>query len=171
MARGAGGTFVQVLDDDRLDELEKQLRYMDRELRNEWRRAQGAKLSPIWRSAAQRAAIGTNTQTDRTFARGFNVERGEPPTLVFKGSTRQIGRSRLKNGRPRTPPGDGLVPATMWRMVEFGSKGDYGRTGKLPRHARQGRVVFPAVADAMPKATSVWLGIMFDILKQMGWEQ
>lgn len=112
----------------------------DRELRRDI----GQKLresNPDWQRAVAARAV---TDQDRAVTRvGTRIATGNPPTL-----------QAMTSRRPISP--DGLQPARDYYMVEFGSSGPYGQRGQLPRRRRQGRIVYPAVAQLAPLVAGRW---------------
>ena len=130
-------------------------RELDAAYRRDLNRATRTVLGPEFGRAVQQHA---RTRLDtRVLATGAKVQGGNPPVLVAGAS-----RRRMRGG---------MVPDTHWPTVEFGTLDrdkmtTYARgNGKVTRHTRRqlparvksGRVVMPAVADVIPKVTSMWV--------------
>lgn len=137
---------------------------MDRELRSDVNKATRETLNPMWRGLL--AANAATPMQQQLLAKGARVAAGNPPRLLAATSKRPIKR------------GSTLTADRYGRAWEFGSKsqGDYStytrrsRNGRshqvrrrtraqLPSYVASGRVVFPAVAEAMPRMVSLWTQI------------
>lgn len=136
------------------------LRAADRDLRNTINRQTRATLNPVWRGIVN--ANATSAMDAAVLAKGARVAPGNPPAFVAAASRRALS--------------GGLVPDAQWQAFEFGTgnRGKYrtyqtrSRKGnaytvtrrtsnQLPRRAKGGRVVYPAVAETMPRAVSLWV--------------
>ena len=135
------------------------MKAMDKELRSDINAATRDKVNPLWRGLL--AMNATTTMDDLVLVKGGRVAAGNPPRLIAASS--------------RRPLRAGLVPDRQGKGFEFGTTDrDFQRTydrrskkggsHKVTRHTRRqlpeytpkGRVVWPAVADAMPRVISLW---------------
>jgi len=115
----------------------------DRDLRRDINQ-RTRQANPEWQRAVDRHA---RTAQDRALVRtGTRVAAGNPPTLQAATSKRPMSRRRKGRGT--------LIPARDYAYIEFGSNRD--RTGRLPRRAPSGRIVYPAVADFAPVMAGRW---------------
>lgn len=130
-------------------------RELDGVYRRELNRSTRTVLGPEFTRAV--AAHGRTRTDERVLVAGSKVQGGNPPVLVAASSRRKLR--------------GGLVPDFDGAAVEFGTldrekRTTYTRQGaKVTRHTRRqlparvksGRVVMPAVADTVPKITSMWV--------------
>jgi len=136
------------------------MKVMDKDLRkviNDQTRTQGNEL---WRGLLQMNA--TTTMDMRMLVKGARVAAGNPPRLIAAASKRKA----LSGG---------MTPDLHGKTAEFGVKdreavSTYTRKSRrggshtvkrrtrrgLPAYDPNGRVVYPAVADAMPRFISLW---------------
>lgn len=138
-------------------------RALPKDLKNTIRRAQRAELGHIWKQEMTESLAGASPTQARIFKTGTRVKAGLPAYLVAGAGTR--------------PLSGGGTPAELGRPYEVGSgrRGAYTRynrkargkgTGKpvtrrtsrqLPTANRSGYVVFPAVAQAIPRIIGTWV--------------
>lgn len=125
----------------------------------EWRRQLNASARTVLAPEFKRAVDShARTRTDqRVLVQGSRVTGGNPPVLVAASSRRRLS--------------GGLVPDQDGAAQEFGTldrnrRTTYTRKGRkvtrrtrrqLPARVRSGRVVMPAVADVVPRITSLWV--------------
>ncbi len=138
-------------------------RAADRDIRNEISRQTRAVLNPVWRGIV--SANATSHMDAVVLAKGARVQAGNPPAFLAATST------RVMRG--------GLVPADNWQAFEFGTRkrgkfttykrrsaggGVHDVTRRtangLPRRTGTGRVAYPALAETMPRAVSLWLQVI-----------
>jgi len=124
-------------------------------------------LNPEWREAIATRAGGSR-QDFAVFGKGARIAAGNPARLVSTASRRPLRKGT-----------NGFVPNTHGRFLEFPSgvpgkfvtysrKSGNGGTHKvrrrtmagLPARKPGGRVVYPAVADVMPRFVSMWVQII-----------
>lgn len=152
------------LDDRALRGVALAVRAAEREQRRAIGAATQRVARPVWRrevlerlSTTQDAAVYDNPAPQ--------VTRGNPPELVAAQSR------RARSG--------GLVPSTMWHMVELGGVSMTDRIGRrrvvpgqLPRRRRGGRIALPASRIVRPALASAWaqvtMGIYGDALESEG---
>jgi hypothetical protein len=138
-------------------------RGLPRDLKNTIRRSQRAEIGPIWKEEMARSVGGGTGTQQRVFKTGTTVKAGLPAYLVAGSGSR--------------PLSGGGIPRDMARAVELGSgrRGKYTRydrkargatkatkvvrrtSAQLPTHNRSGYVVFPAVAQAVPRIIGTWV--------------
>lgn len=125
-------------------------------------------MNTPWREAVATHAGGSRMD-NRVFGAGARVAAGNPARLVAASSKRALRRGP-----------NGFVPNTYGRALEFpgnvnqAKKSSYTRryqggashqvkrrtlTG-FPAAKRGGRVVYPAVAEVMPRMVSMWVQII-----------
>lgn len=157
MARRSG---LSVGDAPELQAAVLALRTADREVRNAIHRQTRATLNPLWRATV--AAHARTPLDTAVLAKGARIATGNPPAFVAATSTRALS--------------GGLVPSDQWQAFEFGThKRGKSRTyrtrsrngnaytvtrqtaNQLPRFAKGGRVVYPAMAETLPRAVSLWV--------------
>ncbi|MEV7972865.1 hypothetical protein [Cellulomonas sp. NPDC089187] len=138
------------------------MKLVAREVRNDINRATTATLGPKWKALVQVNAA--RRMDGLMLATGVRAKGGNPPMLLAAQSRRAVGRTKR------------LVPQQDWAAWEFG--GDRGHvatytrrnrsgsgTHKVTRHTnrhlrprkRSGYTVYPALADFLPDAVSLWV--------------
>lgn len=141
------------------------LKTMDKDVRNDITRTARSVISPEWVKAVEAKTAGMPLIDQRVLGKGARVTGGNPVRLVASTSKRALS--------------GGLVPNDNSRGFEFGTDqrdktSTYARTypgGKrhqvtrragrhLPNRVRTGRAVFPAVAEVLPRFTSLWVQIV-----------
>lgn len=124
-------------------------------------------MNPAWREAIATKAAGSR-QDFAVFGKGARVAAGNPARLVSTASRRPLRKGT-----------NGFVPNTHGRFLEFpsgvpGKYVQYSRASKnggrhtvrrrtmagLPPRKSGGRVVYPAVAEVMPRFVSLWVQIV-----------
>jgi hypothetical protein len=134
----------------------------------EQRRAIGAATQKVARPVWRREVLErmSTTQDSAVYGKPMpQVSRGNPPELVAGQG------SRARSG--------GLVPATMWHMVELGGLSMTDRIGRrrvvpgqLPRRNPRGRIALPASRTVRRALASAWaevtMGIYGDALESDG---
>lgn len=124
-------------------------------------------LNGPWREAIATHAAGSRMD-NLVFGKGARIAAGNPARLVSTSSRRPLRKGT-----------NGFVPNDMGRLLEFptgspGKRSTYRRTFKggkshqvtrrtmtgLPSRRSGGRVVYPAVADVMPRFVSMWVQIV-----------
>lgn len=147
------------------------LRRADPALRREATAQIRTAVNPIWRESVE---SGTSSRVETAVLRkGARVTAGARPALNAATS--------------RRPLRGGLVPAESWRAFEFGARRNVretyrGRRGstrfdvtrrtrrQLPPVTKGGRVLYPAVADALPRVASLWaqtaVWVVFESLRE-----
>ena len=133
-------------------------RALPKELKNELRRAQRAQVGPIWKEEIERKAQRAPDLPQRlVLTAGVRVQAGLPMSLIA-GS----GRKKLSGGG---------TPRELTKPLEFGSKRQanytrYRRGGhpierrtsrQLPAARRSGYVVYPALAETIPRLSKLWV--------------
>jgi hypothetical protein len=136
------------------------IRELPAEVRKEIRVATKAEALPIWRES-----VAANVQSR---AEGLAFGKTSRVAVTDRGV-------RLQAARIGKPLSGGLDVKTQWHALEFGGAPDVRRTvdmtsrkGKrytVTRHTqrqlrarkRTGYVVFPAVADSVPRIMSLWM--------------
>lgn len=142
------------------------LKAVDKGLRKDMNQATRETLNPIWREAL--AGNASTSIEQALLVKGARVAAGNPPRMIASASKRALNKRST------------LVADRHGRAFEFGSKDQEGykaytrknRTGsgthqvkrrtsrQLPAYKPQGRVIFPAVADTMPRMVSLWASII-----------
>lgn len=151
--------MLDVRDDDRLKAAALVMKNIERPIVREINTRTRTSMNPTWKGLVE--THSTRHMDARVLAKGSRVKAGNPPTLVAASSRRAL-------------PG-GLVPAQQWAAFEFGASTSkvtkYRRRSKnggthevsrhtarqLPSRIRQGRVVYPAVAEIAPRFASLWV--------------
>jgi hypothetical protein len=124
-------------------------------------------LNGPWREAIATHAGGSRMD-NLVFGKGARIAAGNPARLVSTSSRRPLRKGL-----------NGFVPDSMGRLLEFpvgtaGKTSTYERTFKggkrhkvtrrtmtgLPSRRPGGRVVYPAVAEVMPRFVSMWVQIV-----------
>lgn len=153
---------VSVLDDRQLLAVTYGLRALPRTTRNSINRATTATLGPLWKALVTQHA--TKRMDALVLVPGTRVKGGNPPVLLAAQSRRGIGKARR------------LVPRDNYATFEFGvpdpgrlsvyqRRSKNGGTHKVVRHAstglrprnQSGYVVYPALAEFVPRAVSLWV--------------
>lgn len=142
------------------------LKNVDKELRRSMNQATRDTLNPIWRETLA-AKAGTDLQR-AVLVKNGRVAAGNPPRMIASASKRPAFK------------GSSLVPDRYGRSFEFGTKDQSKRTtytrknrrgggthqvtrrtrAQLPAFRAQGRVIFPAVAETVPRMTALWAGLI-----------
>lgn len=141
---------------------------LENNVRTEINQATRTHANPIWTGEVSR---NVRTPMDqKMLAASARVKAGNPPVLQAAQSTRAIG------GR--------LRPAENWQGWEFGTdrnkvstynrKSKNGGTHKVVRHAsrhmpsatRNGRVIYPAAANSIPRFASLWVQTVVRIVHE-----
>jgi hypothetical protein len=140
------------------------MKLMGKTLRSEVNKATREQGNEIFRGLINTRA---GTKLDQAvLAKGARVAAGNPPRLIAASSKRAVR-------------GGTLVPDRTGRSFEFGTKDQeafktYERKSRnggthtvtrrtrrqLPSFQQSGRVIFPAVADAMPRLVSLWVQLV-----------
>ena len=140
------------------------MRRADKDLAKQMRRAITREINPWLKSAIRREAIDAQS---RLIAGTARVRSGTSPAVV-------VGSAKKFAG--------GASTAELARVYEFGGyqnwEGAYARRNRkrggrhkvvrhtqrqIPRKDRQGRFVYPAVADAAPMLVGAWVGLIADM--------
>lgn len=121
----------------------------DRDLRRAVNQATVETARPLWRS---RILAHKSRRQDRLVGTP-NVTGGNPPKL-----TAYTGRKALSGG----------LDSSKWWAVEFGSAGEHGRRGQLPRRRNTGRIAYAALPGVLPRVVSSWVGIIYDRYGEVG---
>jgi len=135
------------------------MKAMDKELRSEVNKATREQANPIWR--AELAGNASTTMDQLVLVKGGRVAAGNPPRLIGAPSRRALS--------------GGLVPDEEAKGFEFGvndrnAEKTYTRRSRnggshqvtrrtrrqMPERAPRGRVIWPAVAETMPRLVSLW---------------
>lgn len=142
------------------------LKSIDKPVKKQINDATRTTLNPVWREAIATHAAGSRMDY-AVFGKGARIAAGNPGRLVASSSRRPLRKGA-----------NGFVPNEMGRALAFaGPKpqaSEYvrtfkgGKSHKVKRHtmtgwpARKngGRVVYPAVADVMPRIVSMWVQIV-----------
>lgn len=143
------------------------LKAVDRPVKKQINDETRGTLNQPWREAVATHADGSR-MSNRVFGKGARVAAGNPARLVAASSKRAL----------RKGPG-GFVPDALGRALEFADgdrskKSTYTRRYKggaahevsrrtltgWPRARRGGLVVYPAVAEVMPRFVSMWVQII-----------
>lgn len=141
------------------------LKLIDKDVRNDINRTTRSIIGPEWVKAIKANTDPMPGIDQRVLGKGSRVLAGNPMQLVASTSTR--------------PLSGGLVPNDYSRGFEFGTdkrdkESTYTRTSPkgtshsvtrrttrhLPNRVRKGRAIFPAVADVVPRLTSLWVQII-----------
>lgn len=152
------------------------LKAVDKPIRKEIAQQTREEMNPEWREAVATHAAGSRFD-NATFGKGARVAAGNPARLVAASSKRALRKGS-----------NGFVPDVMGRALEFAEpdrskKSQYVRKYKgagsvhevarrtltgYPAARRGGRVVYPAVAEVMPRFVSLWVQIIVrNIYKSM----
>jgi hypothetical protein len=142
------------------------LKAMDKTVRAQISKETRTTLNPEWQRAI--AARAGSRMDNAVFGKGARIAAGNPARLMSTTSRRPLRKGS-----------NGFVPHTMGRLLEFptaspGKRSTYTRTSAsgnrhevtrrtmtgLPQRQRGGRVVYPAVADVMPRFVSMWVQIV-----------
>lgn len=144
------------------------LKAVDKPIRAQISKQTRDTMNPAWRDAVATHAAGARWD-NVALGKGARVAAGNPARLVAASS-----RKALRKGQ------NGFVPDTMGRALEFpgnvqqAKKSTYTRRYKggdshkvtrrtltgYPSPRRGGRVVYPAVAEVMPRFVSLWVQII-----------
>lgn len=134
------------------------LRSVDRDLRREVNKQTRTVVNPVWRESVD--DHGSSRMDERVLRAGARVATGTRPALIGASSRRQLR--------------GGLVPVDDWRAWEFGADRERftsyrtrSPNGKrytarrrtrrqLPPTTKGGRVLYPAVSDALPRVAALW---------------
>lgn len=141
------------------------LKAADKDLRRAINQTTRDQINPIWRGAL--AGNASTPLETALLVKGARVQAGNPARLIAANSKRPAVK------------GSTLVPDRYGRAFEFGTKepnkyGTYTRRSRnggshqvtrrtrrqLPSFRPQGRVIFPAVAETMPRMVSLWAGLI-----------
>lgn len=140
---------------------------LDKKVRKQINDETRGTLNPEWREAIATRAAGSKMDY-AVFGKGARIAAGNPARLISTASRRPLRKGT-----------NGFVPNSHGRLLEFptgtpGKVSTYRRrsgnggthevkrrtmTG-LPARRRGGRVVYPAVADVMPRFVSMWVQIV-----------
>ncbi len=143
------------------------MKAVDKPIKKQINDATRNELNPSWREALATKA-GGNRMDNAVFGKGARIAAGNPARLVAASS-----RRALRKGT------NGFIPNERGRALEFvnpdhNKKSTYVRTFKggkahkvtrrtltgFPVAKRGGRVVYPAVAEVMPRFVSMWVQII-----------
>lgn len=135
------------------------LKGIDRDVRRIAYQTMRETMNPVWRDAV--SSLSSTPLQVRLIDSGTLIKAGSPPVLQAGASKRRVGR--------------GLIPAEHWIGPEYGAKREaYSRykrrspKGKvhtverrtmrhLPARRRSGYVLGPAVAETLPRLTSLFV--------------
>jgi hypothetical protein len=153
------------------------LKAVDKPIRKEIAKETRETMNPAWRDAVATHAAGSRFD-NVALGKGARVAAGNPARLVAASSKRALRKGE-----------NGFVPNVMGRALEFpgnvqpSKKSTYVRRYKgggeahdvkrrtmtgYPAPKQGGRVVYPAVADVMPRFVSLWVQIIVrNIYKSM----
>lgn len=141
------------------------LKAVDRDIRNAINRATRRELGGIWKDELQ-GRVSRFPRVDQL--------------VLGKGALRAGNPIRLKAATSTRPLSGGLVPNLKAKGFEFGTddrehKTTYTRRNRrnggthqvtrrtmrhLPRRTPEGRVIWPAAAETVPRITSLWVQII-----------
>lgn len=144
------------------------LKAIDKPIRSQIAKDTRDTMNPAWREAVATHANGSRMD-NVALGKGARVAAGNPARLVAASS-----RRALRKGT------NGFVPNVMGRTLEFpgnvpkGKRSEYVRKYKggeahkvkrrtltgYPSAKPGGRVVYPAVAEVMPRFVSLWVQII-----------
>lgn len=140
------------------------MRLVSREFRSDMNKATRQTMTPVWKQLVAGNSAGTSSFVSRMTDNNVRVKAGNPPVLMAAGSS-----------RPISPRRKGLSPAEGWWLGEFGGRSQerstYTRASKnggthkvtrrtrtgLPVRVREGRVIYPAANEWIPRAVSLWV--------------
>lgn len=143
------------------------LKQIDKPVRQQIAKETRETMNPAWREVIATHAGGSRMD-NLVFGKGARIAAGNPARLVSTSSRRPLRKGT-----------NGFVPNDMGRLLEFptatpGKVSTYRRrsgnggthevkrrtmTG-LPMRRSGGRVVYPAVAEVMPRFVSMWVQIV-----------
>lgn len=151
-----------VIDSDAVNDAADLLRRADKDVVKAMRRAVTREVNPWLKSAIRRNAPDAPS---RAIAGTARVRSGQRPAVVV-GSAKKIGAG-------------GASTAELAAVYEFGGYTEYERgyarrnkrgggrhkvvrhtQRQIPRRDRQGRFIYPAVADAAPMLVSAWVQVI-----------
>jgi hypothetical protein len=139
------------------------LKQVSRSFRSDMNKATRTTMTPVWKQVVSANASGTSSFVSRMLNNNVRVKAGNPPVLMAAGSKRGIGKRK------------DLTPGEHFYLAEFGGRSQttstYTRKSKnggrhqvtrrtrtgLPPRVPGGRVVYPAAAEWIPRATSLWV--------------
>lgn len=143
------------------------LKTVDKPIRKQINDETRGTLNGPWREAIATHAAGSRMD-NLVFGKGARIAAGNPARLVSTSSRRPLRKGT-----------NGFVPNSMGRLLEFptatpGKVSTYRRRSAnggthevkrhtmrgLPERRRGGRVVYPAVAEVMPRFVSMWVQII-----------
>lgn len=142
------------------------LKAVDKDLRREMNQATRDTLNPIWREAL--AGNASTTIEQALLVKGARVAAGNPPRMIASASKRPLNkRSTLvadRHGRAFEFGTKDREKVQTYTRKNRGGSGSHQVTRRtrrqLPAFKPQGRVIFPAVADTMPRMVSLWASII-----------
>ena len=148
------------------------LRAVEPDLRKAVNKSTREVVNPVWREAIETRA--RRRLDDVVLRRGARVATGTRPALVAASSRKAMS--------------GGLIPADDWPVIEFGGRRGVtttytrrsrnGGTHRVTRHTRRqlpertpgGRVLYPALAEALPRVASLWsqtaVRLVFEALRR-----
>lgn len=151
-----------VIDSTAVNDAADLLRRADKDVVKQMRRAVTREVNPWLKSAIRRNATDAPSRAIASTAR---VRSGQRPAVVV-GSSKKIGSGGASTGE-------------LAAVYEFGGYTEYERgyarrnrrTGgrhkvvrhtqrQIPRRDRQGRFIYPAVADAAPMLVGAWVQVI-----------
>jgi hypothetical protein len=141
------------------------LKLVPKDVRNDINRETRAVLSAIWIPAVTKRTDAMPEIDRKVLGKGTRVKPGNPVQLFASTSTRPLSGGLVPNEYSRgfefgTDLRDKYTEYTR-RSANGGSHTVSRRVGRhLPNRVRKGRAVFPAVAETVPRLTSLWVQIV-----------
>lgn len=130
---------------------------LDADTRRETARAVRGTLTPLWRKVID---------TKRRYAEGTVAPAQDALVGAGTASFTSGGRGTLRAYTGGKALSGGLGN-DRWHAVEFGSGGRHGQRGQLPRRRSSGRIAYRGVQAWAPTAARVYLGVLYDVLRQI----
>lgn len=139
------------------------MKLVTREFRSDMNKATRQTMNPAWKQIVSEHVAGTSSFVSAMLNNNVRVAAGNPPLLMAAGSKRGIGATKR------------LTPGEHFYLAEFGARSNayssYARKSKnggthrvkrrtrtgLPVRVTSGRAIYPAAAEWIPRAASLWV--------------
>lgn len=150
------------LSDDALLGVLAAFKSLPRELQKQVQKQTKGTVQGVFRDVyAQRAAEAAGRSGGGSSRQDFKMAGRGTVSLsaAGKGTLRGYTSGKALSG--------GMTPGSDWPFVEFGSKGDHARTGRLPWFRKGGRIFYPTVKATAPTAQRAYMYAVYETLRSI----
>ena len=138
----------------------------NRDLRSQINKATRRELGPIWKQEVA-SRLGGVRPLNAKLLQTYRATSGNPPQALAAQSTRPVGRGALVPSRDYGPWEFGTANREAWSTYDRKNRKGSGHhkvtrraSRGLPHRRTEGRVVYPAFADAAPRMVALWVQLI-----------